>query len=431
MKNIFRFLIHPAGVLLLCALFTSCASNIFTRDEPVKIPEDFFGISPDRSPLNPEDFELLDDFNASWIRSTIRWSGVEKEEGVWDFSYWDEYVEKAERADKKVILILGFDNGRLYKDNKEHRAFTERELPYFLQYVEQVVSRYRLRVVYEIWNEPNFTYWDGTDRQFFTTSAAAARKIREIEPNAVILAGSTAFFSKGFTRGMFTSGAMENTDGFSLHPYGITPAGTVRQIEKLIKVFDEFDYDKPVWVTEVGYSTGPISICNIKRYPEYIVKTLCGIALRADRVNNMLWFELMDDYNPGEVPNRLNPANYFGLIYPNRTFKPGAHAFMLTATSLAGSEYRPELPIRENISNNVTSLYFVKEDGTNILILWKSGSGKQTLRLAVPDIENISCHDINDMEIITMEPETILEISRQPVFITWKGGGMPRLLRAR
>jgi hypothetical protein len=429
MKTIYSVLIKFTCVYLLCASFISCATNAFIRSEPVKIPEDFFGISPDRSPLDPEDFELLDDFNAAWIRSTIRWSGVEREEGVWDFRYWDEYIAKAEAANKKVILILGFDNGRLYDNNKEHRAFTEREIPYFLQYVEQVVSRYRLRIVYEVWNEPNFTYWDGTDKQFYTVSAAATRKIREIEPNAVILAGSTAFFDKSFTRGMFKSGAMESTDGFSLHPYAVSPARTVRQIDKLLMVYDEFNYDKPIWITEVGYSTGPISFCNIKRYPEYIVKTLCGIAIRADRVRNLLWYELMDNYNSGEVPNRLNPANYFGLIYPNRTFKLGAQAFMLTASFLAGSEHRPELPIRENISNNVTSLYFVKEDGTNILILWKTGLGSQTLRLVVPDIENISCHNINNMEIVTMESEAILEITRQPVFITWNGGGPPRLLR--
>jgi hypothetical protein len=100
---------------------------------------------------------------------------------------------------------------------------------------------------------------------------------------------------------------------------------------------------------------------------------------------------------------------------------------MLTATFLAGSEHRPRLPLRENISNSITSLYFVKEDGTNILILWKNGIGTNTIRLIVPDVENISCHNINNMEITTMEAETTLKVNRQPVFITWNGGGQPRL----
>lgn len=44
------------------------------------------------------------------------------------------------------------------------------------------------------------------------------KKIREIEPNAVILAGSTARVSKRFTRGLFNSGAMEYVDGFPFIP---------------------------------------------------------------------------------------------------------------------------------------------------------------------------------------------------------------------
>jgi len=414
-------------LLVICGIFFSCSS--FAVSKSCLVPEDFFGISPDRSPLNKEDFELLDDFNAVWIRTTIRWSGVEPEEGKWDFNFWDTYIAKAEAAKKKIVLILGFDNPWLYSNHKEHRDLTDREIPYFLKYVEQVVSRYRTRIVYEIWNEPNWVFWKGSNEHFYALSVATAKKIREVEPHALILAGSTSRVSKSFTQGMFKSGAMENTDGFSVHPYATSPLGEVMQVDKLQKILDEFNYDKPIWITEAGYSTGTISFCNIKRYPEYIVKTLSGIAARAGRVRNHIWYELMDDHNPEEIKCSLQIVSCFGLIYPNGTHKHGAESFMLTAGYLAGSEYRPEFPLREGIGKGITSLYFIKPDGTSILILWKNGLGKQNLRLIVTEAESLSRHNIVNREIVPLPAEPVLEISREPAFITWKGGGHPRLAK--
>jgi len=412
-------------LIAICIIFLSCGS--FAVSKSCFVPEDFFGISPDRSPLNKEDFELLDDFKAVWIRATLRWSGVEPEEEKWNFDYWDAYIAKAEAAKKKVVFILAFDNSWLYSDHREHRDLTDREIPYFLKYVEQVVSRYRTRAVYEIWNEPNWTFWKGSNKHFFALSAAAAKKVREVEPRAIILAGSTSRVSKTFTRGMFNSGAMEHTDGFSVHPYATSPMGEVMQIDKLQKILDEFDYNRPIWITEAGYSTGPISFCNIKRYPEYIVKTLSGMAARAGNVRTLLWYELLDEYNPGEAPDRLNPMHYFGLVYPNLTYKPGAEAFMLTAEYLAGTEYHPEFPLKEGIGKGITSLYFIKPNGASVLILWKDGLGKQKLRLTVVNAQGLFRHNILNKEMVTLPADAVLEISGEPVFITWKAGGTPIL----
>ena len=414
------------AAVMLCMGFLSCASVSFSASQPCFVPEDFFGISPDRSLLEREDYDLLDDFNASWIRTTIRWSSVEPEKGRWDFRHWDRYLEKAEAAGKKVVFILGFDNGWLFKNNKERRKLTDRELPYFLNYVEQVVSRYRTRVVYEIWNEPNVIFWKGSNRQFFKLSAAAAEKIRETEPDATILAGSTFMVSRRFTRGMFNSGAMEHADAFSVHPYALTPEATIKQYNKLQNILDEFEFDKQIWVTEVGYFTGPRPFFSTRRSSEKIIKTMSSFAARAGETRNIIWFELMNRYNP-EEKRTLHPLRHMGLIYPNKTLKPGAEAFMLTAWHLAGTEYNPELPLRDGIKRSITSLYFAKEDGSRVLILWKNNSGKEKLSLEVPNAENLLRHNIHNRESATLPAGTVLEVGREPVFITWNGGDAPRL----
>ena len=226
---------------------------------------------------------------------------------------------------------------------------------------------------------------------------------------------------------MFNSGAMEHIDGFSVHPYASTPLSTIKQYNKLQKIFRDFNFDKPVWVTEVGYFTGPRPFFSTKRNPEYVVKTLSGLSARADGIRNMIWYELMNNYNP-EEKKTLNPLKHMGLIYPNKTFKPGAEAFMLSAGYLAGTEYRPELPLREGRIKNITHLYFLREDGTSVLILWKDGPGKQSLRLDVPNAENLLSHNIHNREASLLPDGRLPALGRTPVFITWKGGGVPRLI---
>ena len=420
--------LFAAGTLLSALFFASCASASFAAPETRRVPEDFFGISPDRTNLREEYMEKLDEFGVVWIRAAAGWDSMEREKGVWDFARWDDYLDRAEAAGKKIMFILGFDNAWLYSDpRRQRRDLTEREIPYFLKYVEQVVSRYRGRVAaYEIWNEPNWVFWGGTDERFFALSAAAAKKIRETDPQAVILAGATSRFSKRFTRGLFDAGAMEHTDGFSIHPYGVNPLDTVKQIDKLRRLLDEYRYDKPIWISELGYSTGPLSFCPADQYPAYIVKTLSALAARGS-VRNAVWYELMDDYNPGEAPDPINPLRHFGLIYPNRNHKPGAEAFALCTAYLAGAEYRPELPLREGVSKTITALYFKAGDGTNVLFLWRNGEGTLRLRLTVAGTAELFRHDIQSGLPAALPGDTTLTLSREPQIITWTGEGPPRI----
>jgi len=426
--RIFNFSFSLAFFCLTFALlssFLSCVS--FSNTQSTYVPPDFFGITPERSPLEKVDFEFIDDLNAVWIRELLRWTRVERGEGNWNFEHYDNFLEKAEAEGKKVIFTLGFDNPYMYDETSVPRAFTEREIPYFQNYVETVVRRYGTRVVYEIWNEPNVHFWHGTSQQFYATSKAAAERIREVNSEAIILAGSTFRIPKRFIEGMFISGAMENVDGFSAHPYAFTPKATIRQHNKLMRIFKKFGHDKPVWVTEVGYFTGPRPFFSTKRHPEYIVKTLSSLAARSNEIQNIVWYEMLHHFNKGDKKGRLNPLHHMGLLYENRENVSGADAFALTANNLADTVYHSNLPIREGIGKNITSLFFRKDDGNNILILWKNGSGKKNLHLAVPYINNLNLHDIHNRNISVIPSELKLTIRKEPVFITWKGGGTPML----
>jgi hypothetical protein len=58
---------------------------------------------------------------------------------------------------------------------------------------------------------------------------------------------------------------------------------------------------------------------------------------------------LFDRYNPEQQPSKTNSENYFGLVYPDYSYKKGAEAYALCGRYLAGKTYRPELPERNSL----------------------------------------------------------------------------------
>jgi hypothetical protein len=424
-----------AGMILAVLLFASCATTSFAGGEGRIIPEDFIGISPDRTGLVPLYMERLDELGAVWIRAAADWADIEREEGQWDFSRWDEYIDRAETGGKKLLVILCYDVPWLYEDHQEHRDLTDREIPYFLNYIETFLTRYRGRLgAVEIWNEPNAPaglvpgvgFWKGSDEHFYALSIAAAKKVKEIDPSLPVLAGALFRVWPGFVRGMFRAGAFDYVDAISLHPYSSDALHTVRQIDKLRLLMAEFNCFKPIWVTEVGYPTEGFwfSPSSLRTYPEYITKTLAGLAVRG--VERVIWYELMDEYTPPEVPDHWNPGHFFGLIYPNGDLKNGAEAFKLCSRFLPGSVYRPDLPHRDRVSQWVTSLCFIRED-ENTLLLWYYGMEPETLFLDLSGAERIRCHDIATGRAVPLDPLSLLSLTNEPVFITWTGEAVPSL----
>ncbi|WP_148257657.1 hypothetical protein [Leadbettera azotonutricia] len=364
----------------------------------------------------------MDGLGAAWVRTTLRWTSVEREPGKWDYSYWDEYIDNGKTAGKKIMISLGFDNGYLYDDRKEHRDLTERELPYFLEYVERTVLRYKGRVdAWEIWNEPNLTFWKGSDEHFIALAKAAAQRIRDIDPEAKIVSAAFWRTPKRYIRGMFEAGAMEHVDAVSFHPYAASPGYTLRLYEKLAAILADYNYRGGIWVTEVGYPTHgwyPTRVSEDK-YPAYIVKTIAGLAVRG--VNPIIWYELFDEYNKKKAPSNFDSENFFGIVYPDFSYKKGAFAYKLCSEYLSNTTYMPSAPERKDISKSVTSLFF-RGEGRNALILWNTGI-KRTVHLAIPDAMPIM-HDIASDKEEMLTDDTI-KLGRTPVFITWEGNFQP------
>lgn len=418
--------------LLVVSIIISCSSTLPSRMNSTVVPEDYFGMVHAGRTNTKEEYLLLDELGVKWILNTFYWGSIEREKDNFDFSHYDKFVDTARQEGKKIIAVLGYETSWLFPEGRQKRYISPENMPLFLRFAEETVKHFKGRIdAWQIWNEPNFIFWKGSAKEFYVFTSQTAKKIRETNPDAYILGGAFCRVPAMFIKNMYKAGAMDNLDGISFHPYAIHPTGAMRLYEKFLDILSETGYLGQIWITEAGYPTGGLypSRVSYKKYPSYIVKTLAGAAARGARI--ALWYQLFDDYNQGEKSRLFNSSeNFFGLVYPDYQRKDGAWAFELCAAYLPGSHYTSDYPIRENIPNSIVSFCFLKGAlGFNTLILWNDRSGTQKINLQLT--EPAFVHDISTGNKSSLQTDTVLEIGKTPVFVTWQGEAIPRLSKEK
>jgi len=425
-KNLFIITYINFVFTVSTLVITSCLSTPLPHAGNTNVPDDFFGIVHAGITRTSVEYDLLDEMGVNWVLRTFYWRTIEKEKGLIDFSDYDDFVEMACLNGKKIIAVLGYEAPWLYPEGKQKKYISAEDVPLFLRYVDEIINHFKGKIdVWEIWNEPNFMFWKGPQKDFFELSRLTALKIREVDSNAYILGGVFWRAPRGFIKAMYNAGGMDNLDGIAFHPYAVNPRGSMKVYDKFLNVLSEIGYSGPVWITEVGYPTGgwyPTTVF-IEEYPSYVVKTIVGAAARRTRV--LLWYQLFDSYNPGEIPPyAINSEDFFGLIYPNYQKKTGAIAYELCAKYIPGSVYATELPLKENIPRSIVCFCFLGgTSDNNTLIIWNDSYGTQRVQIQLQ--ANALLHDISSGNFISMPIE--LTIGKTPLFITWSGKTIPKI----
>jgi hypothetical protein len=416
-------------LLLICVstsfallVFSCAASPHPVLPEQHSIPDDFSGLVHAGSTNTRKEYNFLNYLDAGWILHTFNWSGIEPEQGEWDFMYYDTLVDKARAGGKKVLGLLAYDNWWIHEDLDTHFYIPPERLPDYLNYIRETVSHFRGRVdAWCIWNEPNFIFWNGTDEEFFVLARQAADAVREIDTEVTLLGGAfnRGFFGlpEKFIRGLFESGAMEKVDAVAFHPYELNPRRAARLYDRFRAVVSEYGFGDKIWITEIGYPTGgmyPTAVSE-KKFPAYVIKTFTLLAVRGSR--KLLWYQLFDPHKR----KRSDSEDFFGLVRSRRDYRSkGAEAFRLCAGNLSGAVYYAQKPQREKIPGSVQSFYFEKE-GLSTLILWNEGFPRKiSIKLGGTGHTR---HDPVTGAAAPIPEDLNIKLGSMPVFITWRNMG--------
>ncbi|WP_174507945.1 cellulase family glycosylhydrolase [Klebsiella oxytoca] len=286
--------------------------------------------------------QLMKQHNLNSFREDIPWNGVEKIAGTYalngNLPLLDNYITAAVRVGIRPMLVLDYGN-KLHTDNGY--PLTIEQISAFADYAYWVANKYKGRVkYYEIWNEwlsgtgmskKNKKYARLSDAAYFYLIKLTSEKIRQADPDAIIVAGSFNPLTERDTEWavkMVKQGVLKYLDGLSIHPYAWMmndkelnePDKNLLKIEQLERRLKEITgYEVPLYITEMGYPNGTskysipdsISAQWIKEYT-YKVK-------ERGYIKGLWWYDLINDgTNPEEREDN------FGLFFKNLSPKENA-----------------------------------------------------------------------------------------------------------
>lgn len=373
--------------------------------------------------LKPHEKDLVEFLNIQWVRNDILWQNIEPRKGEWDFTLYDQMVERIKGNGKKILGILNYDTGWIHPKGKPLKKITRENIPYFLKYVEKTVLRYRGKVdAWEIWNEPNNPFiTKSKEEDFFELVKQTTNLIKKIDPKIFVVSGSLWLASDRYLEKMFQYGALEKADAISYHPYSVSTKLLPGRIEKMRTVMNKYNFKGEVWITEFGFPTHgiyPTKKLEPDSFPKEIIKSLTYFS--AYGIDKIIWYTLSDVLNPGEKgDNRFNSEPYFGLSYPNGQIKEGGRSFSLFTRLVGGKKYNPSL-LNFDLSKDkdIKAFAFSDNGNQNILILWRDGILSKKIRLS-GNFSGLKSYNIATGESSLVSPEPLL-VGKNPLIFSYE-----------
>lgn len=208
------------------------------------------------------------------------------------------------------------DGGFIPGDGDPANPDFQQFVSYYGDFMSQIVLRYKGRIYcWEIWSEPDSNWRIGRSASAEYKAAGYAymlkqvyAKVKAANPDAVvIMGGPTAWNSDTYINKLYAEGAKNYFDIANIHPYTWNRWGDSNKpsqsalfakIGSMRSIMDiNGDNTKPIWITEVGWSTRGNSTDRVvteSQQAEYIIDAIETIKSRYPSVKVVDFFRLMD-----------------------------------------------------------------------------------------------------------------------------------------
>ena len=161
----------PSGPATAVAIVCSAATLVASDLPRLTVPEGV-GVNIHFTRGHEQDLDLIAAAGFKVARMDFGWAGIERAKGQYDWSAYDELTANLAKRGLRALYILDYSNP-LYEESvvtrnpvsgEEHRDTASPQHPEsvaaFARWAAAAAERYRgRRVIWEIWNEPNITFW--------------------------------------------------------------------------------------------------------------------------------------------------------------------------------------------------------------------------------------------------------------------------------
>jgi polysaccharide biosynthesis protein PslG len=286
------------------------------------------------------DLDLIAAAGFKFVRMDFEWGAIEvTHKGVYNWSAYDALTADLEKRGLRAIYILDYSNPLYEKPARrtpspQHPA----SVAAFARFAAMAARRYHGRhIIWEIWNEPNISFWKPKPnvQQYTTLALATCRAVRVAEPKATLIAPATSGVPLGYLEKFFASGVLAYLDAVSLHPYRAyrqppeAAAHDYKNVRRLIRRYAPADKKNlPIISSEWGYSSHTRGV-SPDTQAAYLVRM--QLANLLDGVRLSIWYDWKDDGT-----NRAETEQNFGTVHHNLRPKPAYEAVRTMTHELKG-----------------------------------------------------------------------------------------------
>lgn len=252
--------------------------------------------------------------HSRWIRVVISWVDLEPVRGRYSQSYLKHVtncLDSAHHDGLDVLAVFAATPGWANK-NAGWKAPPTDDTTYAtaIGYLARIYPASTGSGInaFEVWNEANTrAFWTGAISQYETLLAAAATAVRAHSRAEVVLAG-TAHIDERWDRTILADGYGRYFDVLAVHPYPrlhtdtnvpevFNGPGNAPDTLDLLRIdLNRYGYpNKPIWLTEIGWSTYDISdsaqATVATRMYDYIRGSGC---YACNSIEFAFWYALLD-----------------------------------------------------------------------------------------------------------------------------------------
>jgi hypothetical protein len=295
--------------------------------------------------------QMARDVGFDSVVQVLPWRDINPSPGRYAWSAGDDIVRTAQAYGLKLVVRL--DMPPAWAVRSEATEGLPFDLEAYADFVGAAAARYRGRIAgYIIWNEPNlaaewsrsgsdlvdrwasYAGWVADPADYVGVLGAAYRRVKAADPGALVITAGLAptnenspraMDDRQFLRQMLDAGAQECFDVLGLHAYGYglppTADRTIHDGLNLARVVDlheillEYDGEKRVWITELGYTIGEGQHPNVSEadQADYLVEALRLIG------REWSWIDVVTVWNLTYGRAETDEMSGYSLVEPDLT----------------------------------------------------------------------------------------------------------------
>lgn len=374
---------------ILSAMCCLVACSLPAADLPDRTLPQGVGVNIHFTRGHERDLDLIAAAGCKFVRMDFGWAGIERRPGEYDWSAYDELTANLEKRGLRALYILDYSNP-LYEQTvtsrnpitgREQRDIASPQRPEsvaaFARWAGAAARHFAgRRVVWEIWNEPNISFWKPKPdaSQYATLALAAVKAVRAADPSATVVGPATSEVPVKFLEDVFAAGLLEHWDAVSVHPYRSYRKSPETALEDYAKVRALMEKHAstparrslPILSGEWGYSSFtnrgvPRDVQAAFLVRQQLVNLYAGVPIS-------IWYDWKDD-----GPDLAEREHNFGTVQHDLQPKPAYVALQTLTRELSGYRIEKRLATASGDTNDWVLL--LSNDGpARKLAAWTTGA---------------------------------------------------------